>query len=89
MKDLTNYNDVALRANYHYGEIGNARGGVGSSSQPANYAVDFLSNGFKIRASGGSLNSGTNEVGMLHGQKHHNSTCMEHSPTQDKLLKLN
>ena len=58
----TNYNDVALRANYHYGEIGNARGGVGSSSQPANYAVDFLSNGFKIRASGGSLNSGTNTV---------------------------
>ena len=58
----TNYNDVALRANYHYGEIGNARGGVGSSSQPENYAVDFLSNGFKIRASGGSLNSGTNIV---------------------------
>ena len=57
-----NYNDVALRANYHYGEIGNARGGVGSSSQPENYAVDFLSNGFKVRASGGSLNSGTNIV---------------------------
>ena len=55
-----NYNDVALRANYHYGEIGNARGGVGSSSQPENYAVDLLSNGFKIRASGGSLNGGTN-----------------------------
>ena len=57
-----NYNDVALRANYQYGEIGNDRGGVGSSSQPENYAVDFLSNGFKIRASGGSLNSGTNTV---------------------------
>jgi len=57
-----NYNDVALRANYQYSELGNARGGVGSSSQPENYAVDFLSNGFKIRASGGSLNSGTNTV---------------------------
>ena len=57
-----NYNDVALRANYQYGEIGNARGGDGSSSQPENYAVDLLSNGFKIRASGGSLNSGTNTV---------------------------
>jgi hypothetical protein len=57
-----NYNDVALRANYQYGEIGNSRGGEGSSSQPENYAVDFLSNGFKIRASGGSLNSGTNVV---------------------------
>ena len=57
-----NYNDVAVRANYSYAEIGNSRGGVGGSSQPENYAVDFLSNGFKIRASGGSLNSGTNEV---------------------------
>lgn len=57
-----NYNDVALRANYQYSEIGNARGGEGSTSQPENYAVDFLSNGFKIRASGGSLNSGTNTV---------------------------
>jgi hypothetical protein len=51
-----NYNDLGLRVNYHYGELGNARGGVGSSSQPGNYAVDFLSNGFKIRASAGSLN---------------------------------
>ena len=57
-----NYNDVALRANYQYGEIGNERGGVGSTSQPENYAVDLLSNGFKIRASGGSINSGTNTV---------------------------
>jgi hypothetical protein len=57
-----NYNDVAVRANYSNAEIGNSRGGVGGSSQPENYAVDFLSNGFKIRASGGSLNSGTNEV---------------------------
>ena len=51
-----NYNDVAYRANYQYGDLGNTRGGVGSSSQPENYAVDFLSNGFKIRASAGSLN---------------------------------
>ena len=54
-----NYNDVAYRANYQYGDLGNSRGGVGSSSQPQNYAVDLLSNGFKIRSSGGSTNSGT------------------------------
>ena len=54
-----NYNDVALRVNYANVEIGNSRGGVGEASQPQNYCVDILSNGFKIRATGGAVNYGS------------------------------
>ena len=79
-----NYNDVAYRANYQYGDLGNTRGGVGSSSQPENYAVDFLSNGFRFAQVVEVLTVELIQSHMQHGQEHHSLICMVEVPMHTK-----
>ena len=60
--------------------------GIESSAQ-AGYAIDFLSNGFKIRNNSANINANANTATYIYaaGQNHQQSTCMVLLPMPDNI----